>query len=114
MCVCLCFEEWFDINFDFLHIPAPAGGYDKEEKAARAYDLAALKYWGPTTTINFPVIFFIRTPCIKLLIFPIFALSLPSIDFRCVWIYIKIATQSFLFVYSPIQSKYTTDPPTWY
>ncbi|MCO5586642.1 hypothetical protein L7F22_040583 [Adiantum nelumboides] len=29
------------------------GGYDKEEKAARAYDLAALKYWGPTTTINF-------------------------------------------------------------
>ncbi|XP_048433022.1 AP2-like ethylene-responsive transcription factor AIL5 [Pyrus x bretschneideri] len=32
------------------------GGYDKEEKAARAYDLAALKYWGPTTTTNFPVI----------------------------------------------------------
>ncbi|KAL2928910.1 AP2-like ethylene-responsive transcription factor AIL5, partial [Bienertia sinuspersici] len=30
------------------------GGYDKEEKAARAYDLAALKYWGPTTTTNFP------------------------------------------------------------
>lgn len=33
------------------------GGYDKEEKAARAYDLAALKYWGPTTTTNFPVCF---------------------------------------------------------
>ncbi|GMI94120.1 PLETHORA 3, AINTEGUMENTA-like 6 [Hibiscus trionum] len=31
------------------------GGYDKEEKAARAYDLAALKYWGPTATINFPI-----------------------------------------------------------
>ncbi|KEH20115.1 AP2-like ethylene-responsive transcription factor [Medicago truncatula] len=31
------------------------GGYDKEEKAARAYDLAALKYWGPTANINFPV-----------------------------------------------------------
>ncbi|PON75923.1 LOW QUALITY PROTEIN: AP2/ERF transcription factor [Parasponia andersonii] len=31
------------------------GGYDKEEKAARAYDLAALKYWGLTTTTNFPV-----------------------------------------------------------
>ncbi|KAL6972656.1 hypothetical protein U1Q18_026831 [Sarracenia purpurea var. burkii] len=29
-------------------------GYDKEEKAARAYDLAALKYWGPTTHTNFP------------------------------------------------------------
>ncbi|KAL6552125.1 hypothetical protein OROGR_008279 [Orobanche gracilis] len=31
------------------------GGYDKEEKAANAYDLAALKYWGPTATTNFPI-----------------------------------------------------------
>ncbi|XP_009394291.2 AP2-like ethylene-responsive transcription factor CRL5 [Musa acuminata AAA Group] len=31
------------------------GGYDTEEKAARAYDLAALKYWGPSTHINFPL-----------------------------------------------------------
>ncbi|XP_054806859.1 AP2-like ethylene-responsive transcription factor AIL5 isoform X2 [Prosopis cineraria] len=31
------------------------GGYDKEERAARAYDLAALKYWGPTTTTNFQI-----------------------------------------------------------
>lgn len=31
------------------------GGYDKEEKAARAYDLAALKYWGPSTHTNFPL-----------------------------------------------------------
>ncbi|KAJ8769383.1 hypothetical protein K2173_002587 [Erythroxylum novogranatense] len=31
------------------------GGYAKEEKAARAYDLAALKYWGPSTQINFPL-----------------------------------------------------------
>lgn len=37
-----------------------SGGYDKEEKAARAYDLAALKYWGPTTHINFPVSFLIE------------------------------------------------------
>ncbi|WOK92251.1 hypothetical protein Cni_G00942 [Canna indica] len=32
-----------------------SGGYDTEEKAARAYDLAALKYWGPSTHINFPL-----------------------------------------------------------
>ncbi|XP_073294017.1 AP2-like ethylene-responsive transcription factor ANT isoform X3 [Primulina huaijiensis] len=31
------------------------GGYDMEDKAARAYDLAALKYWGPSTHINFPL-----------------------------------------------------------
>ncbi|CAN4118059.1 unnamed protein product [Withania somnifera] len=31
------------------------GGYDKEEKAARAYDLAALKYWGTSTSTNFPI-----------------------------------------------------------
>ncbi|KAG6469164.1 hypothetical protein ZIOFF_073862 [Zingiber officinale] len=31
------------------------GGYDTEEKAARAYDLTALKYWGPSTHINFPL-----------------------------------------------------------
>ncbi|KAH0670972.1 hypothetical protein KY290_026898 [Solanum tuberosum] len=31
------------------------GGYDMEDKAARSYDLAALKYWGPSTHINFPL-----------------------------------------------------------
>ncbi|EPS69929.1 hypothetical protein M569_04834, partial [Genlisea aurea] len=31
------------------------GGYDDEERAAKSYDLAALKYWGPTTHINFPL-----------------------------------------------------------
>ncbi|KAI5062183.1 hypothetical protein GOP47_0022722 [Adiantum capillus-veneris] len=31
------------------------GGYDSEVKAARAYDLTALKYWGPSTIINFPL-----------------------------------------------------------
>ncbi|XP_050371977.1 AP2-like ethylene-responsive transcription factor At1g79700 [Argentina anserina] len=31
------------------------GAYDEEESAARAYDLAALKYWGTSTFTNFPV-----------------------------------------------------------
>ncbi|KAJ0968168.1 hypothetical protein J5N97_025085 [Dioscorea zingiberensis] len=35
--------------------PCAAGAYDDEEAAARAYDLAALKYWGAGTLINFPV-----------------------------------------------------------
>lgn len=34
---------------------AISGGYDMEEKAARAYDCAALKYWGVSTHINFHV-----------------------------------------------------------
>lgn len=33
------------------------GAYDDEEAAARAYDLAALKYWGQDTILNLPVIF---------------------------------------------------------
>ncbi|KAF7823789.1 pectinesterase-like [Senna tora] len=42
----------------FLQIPklfSMNGAYDDEEAAARAYDLAALKYWGLGTLINFPV-----------------------------------------------------------
>ncbi|KAJ7970954.1 AP2-like ethylene-responsive transcription factor [Quillaja saponaria] len=31
------------------------GAYDEEESAARAYDLAALKYWGISTFTNFPI-----------------------------------------------------------
>ncbi|WOH06169.1 hypothetical protein DCAR_0625592 [Daucus carota subsp. sativus] len=30
------------------------GAYENEDLAAHAYDLAALKYWGPTTALNFP------------------------------------------------------------
>ncbi|KVI11752.1 hypothetical protein Ccrd_009840 [Cynara cardunculus var. scolymus] len=29
--------------------------YDEEDAAAHAYDLAALKYWGPDTILNFPL-----------------------------------------------------------
>ncbi|MQL91587.1 hypothetical protein Taro_024202 [Colocasia esculenta] len=31
------------------------GAYDDEEAAAHTYDLAALKYWGPSTVLNFPL-----------------------------------------------------------
>ncbi|WOL03871.1 hypothetical protein Cni_G12591 [Canna indica] len=31
------------------------GAYDEEEAAAHTYDLAALKYWGPETVLNFPL-----------------------------------------------------------
>ncbi|KAL3723246.1 hypothetical protein ACJRO7_035432 [Eucalyptus globulus] len=31
------------------------GAYDEEEAAARAYDMAALKYWGTSTITNFPI-----------------------------------------------------------
>ncbi|KAL2502421.1 AP2-like ethylene-responsive transcription factor [Forsythia ovata] len=31
------------------------GAYDDEEAAAHAYDLAALKYWGQETILNFPL-----------------------------------------------------------
>ncbi|CAL9009724.1 unnamed protein product [Prunus brigantina] len=56
-----CFVQFSSGLVVFLHIfntiatAVYLGGYDKEEKAARAYDLAALKYWGSTTHINFPL-----------------------------------------------------------
>ncbi|MBA0857779.1 hypothetical protein Goshw_017096 [Gossypium schwendimanii] len=34
------------------------GAYDDEEVAARAYDLAALKYWGTSTSTNFPLSYY--------------------------------------------------------
>ncbi|KAI7740191.1 hypothetical protein M8C21_031105 [Ambrosia artemisiifolia] len=43
------------IHFCYPMLNVSLGAYDDEEAAARAYDLAALKYWGPGTLINFPV-----------------------------------------------------------
>lgn len=47
---------FFFFNFFFeLKWMLFLGAYDDEEAAARAYDLAALKYWGASTFTNFPV-----------------------------------------------------------
>ncbi|VVB03043.1 unnamed protein product [Arabis nemorensis] len=48
------FLDIFMVDGNFA-TPVYLGAYDDEEAAARAYDLAALKYWGPGTLINFPV-----------------------------------------------------------
>lgn len=48
------FMSYCVVNIGLIVFVFP-GGYDKEDKAARSYDLAALKYWGPTATTNFPV-----------------------------------------------------------
>ncbi|KAK8688962.1 hypothetical protein V6N13_087693 [Hibiscus sabdariffa] len=37
------------------------GGYDDEESAAKAYDLAALKLWGQSAPLNFPVTFLLTS-----------------------------------------------------
>lgn len=42
-------------HLENLHFP---GAYDDEEAAAHAYDLAALKYWGQDTILNFSVILY--------------------------------------------------------
>ncbi|KAL0397356.1 UNVERIFIED_CONTAM: Ethylene-responsive transcription factor WRI1 [Sesamum calycinum] len=39
----------------FIAAAVYLGAYDNEDDAARTYDLAALKYWGPATILNFPV-----------------------------------------------------------
>lgn len=40
----------------WLYLSMCEGAYDDEDAAAHAYDLAALKYWGQDTILNFPVI----------------------------------------------------------
>lgn len=53
--VILCVGPWSQILSPCVVFFGWAGGYDTEEKAARSYDLAALKYWGSSTVTNFPV-----------------------------------------------------------
>ncbi|KAG6534127.1 hypothetical protein ZIOFF_008011 [Zingiber officinale] len=52
-----CRSKQIEVSPSSVQIPAHAGSYVSEEMAARAHDLAALKYWGPgpSTKLNFPV-----------------------------------------------------------
>eukprot|EP00850_Spirogloea_muscicola_P000379 SM000001S04781 [mRNA] locus=s1:2112647:2116410:- [translate_table: standard] len=50
LCTTLCFCKVNPSDMVF----SENGGYADEQTAARAYDLAALKYWGPSTILNFP------------------------------------------------------------
>lgn len=52
--ILICLDNLLLMIF-IISIMKYLGAYDDEEAAARAYDLAALKYWGPGTLINFPV-----------------------------------------------------------
>lgn len=48
--------DWIWVLFILIISLFFEGAYDEEEAAAHAYDLAALKYWGQDTVLNFPVI----------------------------------------------------------
>ncbi|PIN05294.1 hypothetical protein CDL12_22167 [Handroanthus impetiginosus] len=50
-----CWNESQNKKGRQVKIEIELGAYDDEEAAAHAYDLAALKYWGQDTILNFPL-----------------------------------------------------------
>nr|CAD1828274.1 unnamed protein product [Ananas comosus var. bracteatus] len=59
-CLTSIFSHFESSTKAFFSAVLIVGAYDDEEAAARAYDLAALKYWGAGTLINFPVSDYVR------------------------------------------------------
>lgn len=71
------------------------GAYIEENDAARAYDLAALKYWGPEISnfnlLNFKVL--ISTQLVNFLILILFISMLSYIAFSCIIVIIIVILQ---------------------
>lgn len=55
VCVCMYSYVQHFSKYILLRLLIDSGAYDDEQAAAHAYDLAALKYWGHETILNFPV-----------------------------------------------------------
>ncbi|GAU38326.1 hypothetical protein TSUD_61880 [Trifolium subterraneum] len=91
------------------------GAYDDEEAAARAYDLAALKYWGPGTLINFPVKVDVTEGSDKLAEAPWKLLALDNMGFvaHIVSLWVQLCYKYQLLVFLPDLIPWGVSYPTY-